>query len=246
MNLKICNKCKEIKELNTFYKSKTGKNGLDSQCKECINKLYKEYRIKNITKRKIYSEEYYSRPEVQERLSIYNNDPINKERKNEYRKKWYKNNIDKQKEFQLISETQNDCCAICGIHKGNLKKDLHVDHDHKTDKIRGLLCTKHNLGIGQFDDNPNLLLKAADYLTNKKSITRADNNFELLSILRDLVNKYEDLRFGQLLQSFGFIKPERAVKDPGRINWQNEFYLEPSELLERVKKRIKDMENSDK
>jgi len=39
-----------------------------------------------------------------------------------------------------------------------------IDHNHKTDKFRGWLCHKCNRGLGAFNDNPNLLLKAIDYL----------------------------------------------------------------------------------
>lgn len=71
---------------------------------------------------------------------------------------------------------------------------------------------------------------------------RSDDNWKLINHLQYLNIKYPDMRFSQLLQNFGFIKPERPVKDPGRINWQNEFYLEGDKLLERVEKRIKDVE----
>jgi len=39
---------------------------------------------------------------------------------------------------QLI--TQNHSCAICKKHQSNFKNSLHVDHNHKTGKVRGLLC----------------------------------------------------------------------------------------------------------
>lgn len=43
-------------------------------------------------------------------------------------------------------------------------KRPHVDHDHKTLKIRGLLCQNCNIGIGCFKDNPSVLVGAAAYL----------------------------------------------------------------------------------
>lgn len=73
-------------------------------------------------------------------------------------------------------------------------------------------------------------------------MTRAEANFKLIQELITLTVKYPDQRFSQLLQNYGFIKPHRAVKDPGRIEWQNEFYLEGEDLLKRVKQRIEDME----
>lgn len=53
-------------------------------------------------------------------------------------------------------------CAICGASQRG--RALAVDHCHKTGKIRSLLCSSCNTGLGQFKDNPELLEKAADYL----------------------------------------------------------------------------------
>lgn len=77
----------------------------------------------------------------------------------------------------LLSE-QDDKCAICGrgpesqplqsTYYRKKYKALAIDHDHKTDKIRGLLCENHNRGLGLFEDNPSMLRKAAEYLERFK------------------------------------------------------------------------------
>jgi hypothetical protein len=43
-------------------------------------------------------------------------------------------------------------------------KSLHIDHDHVTGEVRGLLCFKHNNALGDFDDDPELLHRALRYL----------------------------------------------------------------------------------
>lgn len=44
------------------------------------------------------------------------------------------------KEYFRKLEEQFQCCALCGKHRINFKKSLHVDHNHKTKKVRGLVC----------------------------------------------------------------------------------------------------------
>lgn len=60
---------------------------------------------------------------------------------------------------------QNGGCAICSTTTpdGNARR-FHVDHDHETGKIRGLLCHSCNTGIGKLRDDPDLLLSAVAYL----------------------------------------------------------------------------------
>lgn len=63
----------------------------------------------------------------------------------------------------LTAQMENGTCDICGKpREGNRR--LRVDHDHKTEKFRGLLCHDCNVGLGHFKDDPDLLQKAIDYL----------------------------------------------------------------------------------
>lgn len=61
-------------------------------------------------------------------------------------------------------QNQHSRCAICTT-EFNPPSSAHVDHDHTTGEVRGLLCGKCNTGLGQFNDSPELLLAAVDYLT---------------------------------------------------------------------------------
>jgi hypothetical protein len=67
-----------------------------------------------------------------------------------------------------LFERQRGLCIICTEPLSNprmpVRKRPHIDHDHTTGKIRGLLCGTCNVGLGFFKDNIDLLLKAAKYL----------------------------------------------------------------------------------
>ena len=71
-------------------------------------------------------------------------------------------------QFNEMLEGQNGVCAICErpettTRMGKLRP-LCIDHNHKTGKIRGLLCSNCNQALGKFKDNPETLMRAAKYL----------------------------------------------------------------------------------
>lgn len=75
-------------------------------------------------------------------------------------------------EYQQRLKEQNNLCAICGTDTpGRQHSSFHVDHCHVTGKVRGLLCDKCNRGLGFFNDNPEALRNAADYLEKNGTTT---------------------------------------------------------------------------
>jgi hypothetical protein len=63
---------------------------------------------------------------------------------------------------------QNNSCDICGV-KHTEEKKLVVDHCHKTGKVRALLCSKCNTGIGMFNENKEYLLNAIKYIKKNEN-----------------------------------------------------------------------------
>ena len=65
-------------------------------------------------------------------------------------------------EFARIVNEQNYCCAICGVDLRTIRRAL--DHDHKTKKVRALLCRDCNWFVSAVESRPHLVQKILDYL----------------------------------------------------------------------------------
>ena len=131
-------------------------------------------------KKRIYKKEYRERnlEKVRQQSRDWNRN--NRARYKSTNKKWYEDNKDSinfrcrknkiKREYYLTIEQynqmfvdQNGVCAICGEKQEN-GKNLSIDHNHETGKVRGLLCTRCNTGIGLLKEKEDILLKAIEYL----------------------------------------------------------------------------------
>lgn len=120
----------------------------------------------------------WRRPRVKAKHSGENN-PNWKERK------WVYGGLLTAGEYHKMFEKQHGVCAICG--KPETRKApqtngricrLHIDHDHKTGKVRGLLCSRCNIGLGHFMDNIEFLLKAIRYLKDEIDEKSEEERYE--------------------------------------------------------------------
>ena len=68
-----------------------------------------------------------------------------------------------REEFELLRDAQANQCAICAVV---FDETPHIDHDHVTGAVRGLLCRACNLGLGIFADDTDRLAAAIAYLTS--------------------------------------------------------------------------------
>lgn len=137
---------------------------------------------------KEYQKLYYEKNK--EKKSEYRK--LHREQLKEYAKEYYKNNKEKALEssrksriknkenvrvsqlkctygitlddWNSLFEKQEGRCAICKRPQDYFEKSLAVDHNHKTGKVRGLLCENCNRAIGLLYDNIDSLRNAIDYL----------------------------------------------------------------------------------
>ena len=126
-----------------------------------------------IEKRQACKRRYYDRniDKCKERAKKWKRENPEKVKKSKLKAKC-KNHSITEEEFRLMNEIQKGECLICKKDNKNnkdyKKRMLFIDHDHKTGKVRGLLCTKCNSGIGMFEDNIKLLEEAIKYLKINK------------------------------------------------------------------------------
>lgn len=102
----------------------------------------------------------------------------NQEKERTRRRKWHSENKDKATAGRrrwlmrvLYKTTPEEVSRLytqqrgrCGICRRKFKRTPHIDHNHKTGRVRGLLCGTCNPGLGSFRDDPKLLLRAIKYL----------------------------------------------------------------------------------
>jgi hypothetical protein len=184
-DLRKCSICELEHPLDTFTKNKSDPKGRNYECFECRNT--KEYKNEKKVKRKIYYENNkqvvltkHRTPEFKERRR-----ELEKIRYNKNKKKASESNRKKllKREYDITTEDycnllieQEYRCKICSKHNDELRLSLFVDHDHNTGLVRGLLCSTCNSGLGMFKDNPEIILKAYNYLIKTKLINNKNSN----------------------------------------------------------------------
>ena len=73
-----------------------------------------------------------------------------------------------QESWEKLVADHDSCCAICGKRE-TYPSALAIDHCHHSTRVRGLLCRRCNTGLGQFNDDPEMLAKAMRYLARTSS-----------------------------------------------------------------------------
>lgn len=136
------------------------------KAKATYRKSAKKWREVHIEKSRENCKRYYEKNKVKINTSkklLYASSP-------EYRKKINEQRIKSvydlsPEQYQILVEVQNGVCAVCKIPQKNRKSSqLFVDHEHKTGRIRGLLCHKCNVAIGFIKEDITVALNIINYL----------------------------------------------------------------------------------
>jgi len=133
--MKKCNTCQLDKSLDDFYKRSGGRYYMGT-CKVCFASTRKKYR------KKIKAPGYWRKNHIKWKYGIT------------------------LEQLEDLLRNQDFKCKICNVDFDNSIKSttMCIDHDHKTNKVRGLLCNSCNVGLGLFKDNIDALQNAILYL----------------------------------------------------------------------------------
>jgi len=158
--MKKCPRCKYNKQESEFHKSRKRKGGLAWCCKVCVKAFAASWYLRNKeysnARNKAWYEKNFEKISQRARIELTYEQRRNARLKNKF-------GITAS-EYDRILGQQNFLCAVCSQHRDEFSKAFAVDHCHTTGRIRGLLCEKCNQGIGCFNDSPERIRLAVQYL----------------------------------------------------------------------------------
>lgn len=153
--MKFCKPCGSMKPLSEFSRAGGRGDGHYAYCKTCSATKTRKWREANPMR---YAEwALANRERGLDRHRMRRTDPTYRLRE---ALRIHGLSIE---DFDALVASQNNKCAICGAPPPESQR-LHVDHDHSTGRVRGLLCGHCNKALGLFRDDPEVILRAVHYL----------------------------------------------------------------------------------
>jgi hypothetical protein len=161
--MKMCRLCKQTLPLSAFHFNAKMKDQRLNYCKTCQSKSAK---LRTKTPKYRSWRRLYEKTNKDKILAAERNHratPHGRARKKDSAlRARYGIGLE---EFNLLLENQEHRCAVCRDRLDtSVSRFVHLDHDHVSGTIRGLLCWRCNLGVGYFKDDPKRLEAAAIYL----------------------------------------------------------------------------------
>jgi hypothetical protein len=178
---KRCKVCGIRKPLTDFYRAAGMADGHRNDCKACNLKAKHDRYIANPGPDKArvlqWQRENRERHLAAQRRRRERSENKAKEREGHLKR----THGITQSDYDAMVDAQKGRCKICGRRPAE-GKSFHIDHDHVTGRIRGLLCSSCNHALGLFAESPERLRRAALYVTRPRSaaLVRARLERELL------------------------------------------------------------------
>jgi hypothetical protein len=162
-DMKTCTKCKAEKPKAEFYKNRSQKDGLANQCAKCAKEVQRGIYAANPEKARDRRRNYINRYRDKYNASRKAN------RWNIYISECVRRYHSSRSEIEALLKITN--CEICGRKVSFAATNVHerpnIDHNHSNNQLRGLLCGYCNNVLGRAQDNPQTLIKAAQYLDER-------------------------------------------------------------------------------
>lgn len=180
---KRCARCQTTKSAAEFSRNRRARDGLGAYCKPCAADAQREKRASDPDLFREYARVWAAKRRGDpKRHAAYIARRSAARARERARPDWdttYLRTRCKQygitpADYQRMLVEQGHRCAICRqpetfVLRGKVK-NLSIDHDHATGRVRGLLCGSCNSGIGYFREHPDILRAAIDYLSASEGI----------------------------------------------------------------------------
>jgi hypothetical protein len=167
--MKACNKCGVVKPLEDFHRAPGCRDGRRGDCIECFRAAANARNAANpqANRDRVRRWQEENPERYREKLKEFKQSPAGKrsDRKGHLRRKFGMSLED----YDELVEKQGGVCAVCG-YPPDEGKSFHIDHDHDSGRIRGLLCSRCNHAIGLLRDDPEVIESALTYLAASRRI----------------------------------------------------------------------------
>jgi hypothetical protein len=158
-----CKHCGEAKPLDEFYADAAARDGRRPECKACTaarrRRWYEANREREIARVKAWQQANAERHNENQRRRRERPEVKAKEREGHLRRKF---NLT-QEEYEQLLNGQSGGCAVCA-REPKPGKSLHVDHDHETGEVHGLLCFSCNAALGHLGEDRERITALSIYL----------------------------------------------------------------------------------
>lgn len=146
-----CTKCGRMLPRDAFHNARREKSGRQTWCKECHRAFYDNAEPTVLEKRCADCGETKPASAFQQVRRTKDGLHQNCRECKRWNDKARLYGITRE-QYHALWEGQDGKCALCPVELESLKqKSVHIDHDHETSIVRGILCQPCNIAVGQYE-----------------------------------------------------------------------------------------------